>query len=139
MKQVAILVFASFLLSCGTGNKTKETDKNTIHKKWELSVLDGRQVIGNQAVYIELTEDNKVSGFIGCNRLTGSYTIENESQIKFNELATTRMACPQAEMELEKQVLELLNTTDNLLSDLFNQGFGWLIFDFIRHNRLVKN
>ena len=116
MKYITILIVALFI-SCGTKNKVNEITKNTVHKKWELSVLDGKQVAGNQPIYIELTEDGKVSGFIGCNRLNGSYTIENETQIKFSQLGTTRMACPEMEMELEKEVLELLNTTDNFTLD----------------------
>ena len=117
MKHLASIVLVALLVSCGTGNKVKETAKDTIYKKWELSILDGEQVTRNLPVYIELTEDNKVSGFIGCNRLTGTYTVENGSQIKFNQLGTTRMMCPEMEMALESQVLELLNTVDNFTID----------------------
>ena len=117
MKYITSIVLAVLLISCQTGNKVKKTDKNAIHKRWELSVIDGRQVSSNLPIYIELTEDNKVSGFTGCNRLTGTYVIENESQIKFNQLATTRMACPEMEMTLESKVLELLNTADNFTID----------------------
>ncbi len=117
MKYTISILLATVLISCNTGIKVKESDKNTIHKKWELSVLDGEQIAGSLPIYIELTEDNKVSGFIGCNRLTGTYVIENESQIKFNQLGTTRMACPEMEMALESKVLELLNTADNFTID----------------------
>jgi heat shock protein HslJ len=114
---IIMILLIALLLSCNTGNKVKETSKNTICKKWELSVMGGEQVTRNLPIYIELTEDNKVSGFIGCNRLVGTYVIENESQIKFNLLGTTLMACPEMEMALESQVLEILNTTDNFTID----------------------
>lgn len=117
MKYLLSILLVALAVSCKTGTKVKETDKNTIQKKWELSVLDGEQVSGNLPIYIELTEDNKVSGFIGCNRLTGTYTIANKSQIKFSQLGLTRMMCPEREMALESQVLELLNTTDNFTID----------------------
>ncbi|MDY0199557.1 MAG: META domain-containing protein [Tenuifilaceae bacterium] len=117
MKHTMITMLAVLLVSCGTGNKEKETDLNTIHKKWELSVLDGEQIAANSPIYIDLTEDTIVSGFTGCNRLIGSYAIENESQIKFSQLGTTLMACPELEMELESKVLELLNTADNFTID----------------------
>lgn len=110
-------MLAALLVSCGTGNKEKETDLKTIHKKWELSILDGEQITVTPPIYIDLTDNNNVSGFIGCNRLIGSYAIENESQIKFSQLGTTLMACPESEMELESQVLELLNTADNFTID----------------------
>lgn len=113
VKWIMGIVLVTLLVSCGTGKDVKNTDENAICAKWELSTIDGMPVTGNQAIYIELTADNKVSGFAGCNQLTGTYTIENETQIKFDKLALTRMACPEMEMELESQVLELLNTCDN--------------------------
>lgn len=115
MKYIIGLFLAMIMVSCGSENKIIETDKNTIHSKWELNVLDGEQIKINKSIFIDLTEDDIVNGFIGCNRLTGSYSITNESQIKFNELATTRMVCP--EMDMENKILELLNTADNFTID----------------------
>lgn len=40
-------------------------------------------------------EQQRVSGFTGCNRLGGSYEID-EAKLAFDELAATRMACPGA-------------------------------------------
>ncbi len=40
-----------------------------------------------------------------------------KTQIKFNQLGTTRMMCPEMEMALESQVLELLNSADNFTID----------------------
>ena len=117
MTFILSIVIIMLLVSCGTGKKVKETDENSILQKWELSLIDGMPVTANQAIYIELSEDGKVSGFIGCNRITGNYAIENESQITFNQLATTRMMCSEVEMEMESQVLELLNTCDNFTID----------------------
>lgn len=134
MKYIISILLVTLLSSCGTKNKVKETDKNPLHKKWELSLIDGNQVSLNLPVYIELTEDNKVSGFIGCNRLTGNYTIEKESKIKFNQLATTRMMCSEMEMTVESQVLELLNTVDNFTIDngklILNMGSRTLLATF---------
>ncbi len=115
MKFFINLILASLLVSCGTTNKVKEMDKNDIQKKWELSVLDGNEIRAKQPVYIELNNDNKVNGFAGCNRLMGSYTIENGNQIKFNQLSTTRMAC--RDMKLERRVLEILNSSDGFTID----------------------
>lgn len=111
MKFIINIIVAALVVSCGTSNKNKETANNTFYKKWELSTLNNKQITAKQPIYIELTKDKKVIGFIGCNRITGSYTIEDKSNIKFNQLATTRMACPN--MELENDVLKVLNTTDS--------------------------
>ncbi|UYZ62703.1 copper resistance protein NlpE N-terminal domain-containing protein [Hymenobacter weizhouensis] len=60
-------------------------------------------------------EQGRVSGFTGCNRLMGSYTVAG-STIRFGQVASTRMACagPNAEPEL----LATLNTTEGLTYEL---------------------
>ena len=113
------LLFAS----CGTTNK-KEADGITLSAKWELTLLDGQTVREESPIYIELTDENKVSGFVGCNRLTGIYAVENSTQIRFDQLATTRMMCP--EMELEGAILEMLNMVDNftIVDDVLTLNIG---------------
>ena len=111
MKYVTILILTTIMFGCMTTNKN--LDSKIIQNKWELNLLDGKQITFSQPIYIELTTDKKVTGFIGCNNLTGEYSIENGSQLKFSKLGTTRMACPEAETELERKVLEVLNKTDN--------------------------
>jgi len=52
----------------------------------------------------------RVSGFAGCNRFTGSYTLEG-THLKFGELATTKMACARG-MELEAAYLASLGAAN---------------------------
>ncbi|NGX85302.1 META domain-containing protein [Aequorivita sp. KMM 9714] len=113
MKHIAILIFATFLASCGSTSEVKSNKTQTINKKWELSVLNDNKISNNKPIYIDLSENGIISGFIGCNRLNGTYTIENENQIKFSQFAVTRMACEQRELDLENQILELLKTSSN--------------------------
>ncbi len=127
MKNSILFVAALlFLFSCGTkkevNKETEEVNKEqkaptlvsaAVFQKWELTMVNGRAVMPNRPVYIDLTTNNKLSGFAGCNRLMGNYNIENGSQIQFDQVGTTRMACPEQEMNLETQVLEILNTVDN--------------------------
>ena len=113
MKHIAIIIFATFLASCGSTSEVKSNKTQTINKKWELSVLNENKITYNKPIYIELSENGRISGFIGCNRLNGSYTIKDENQIEFSQFAVTRMACEQREMDLENQILELLKTSNN--------------------------
>lgn len=113
MKYTITLLVITLLVSCKTGNSVKETNQNPICKKWELSVINGDPTTGNLPFFIELTKDHKVSGFAGCNTLTGTYVTENKDQIKFNQLGVTKMACSPEEMAMESKVLERLNTTEN--------------------------
>ncbi|MDX9801161.1 MAG: META domain-containing protein [Spirochaetia bacterium] len=113
MKKLLILMIALIFTSCETTGKTAATDKNSLQGKWELTVLEGQNIAEKQPVYLEFKDDSKVSGFAGCNRLNGAYTLGKGNMISFNQLATTRMACPQ--MELEIRVLKMLDKADNFV------------------------
>ena len=44
-------------------------------------------------VYVAFSDDGKVTGFGGCNRFFGGYTVSGNS-IKIGPLASTRKGCP---------------------------------------------
>jgi heat shock protein HslJ len=49
---------------------------------------------------IDFGSDGKVSGTVGCNRFSGSYT-QQDDQITFGPLMATKMACPELPMTQE--------------------------------------
>ena len=53
-------------------------------------------------------EDSRASGFAGCNRFTGNYSLDG-GKLTFGPLAATRMHCTEA-MDLEAAYLEALGT-----------------------------
>ncbi|MBL0167733.1 MAG: META domain-containing protein [Propionivibrio sp.] len=55
-------------------------------------------------------EGGRVSGFSGCNRFMGSYTIDRAS-VLIGPLAGTMMACPEPQMAIEKAFLGALTGT----------------------------
>ncbi len=73
---------------------------------WELAALDGAPIAlaaGQRAPYLVLaSRDHRVSGYAGCNRLMGGYTLAG-SKLSFTQLAGTMMACAQG-MDLEQQL-----------------------------------
>jgi heat shock protein HslJ len=46
--------------------------------------------------------EGRVSGFAGCNQITGSYEVQGDA-LQFLQMAMTRKACPQG-MDLERQL-----------------------------------
>ncbi|WP_197038273.1 META domain-containing protein [Billgrantia saliphila] len=52
------------------------------------------EAVDNQreAHFVLHAEENRLAGSTGCNRLAGSYRLENDS-LRFGPLVTTRMAC----------------------------------------------
>jgi imidazolonepropionase-like amidohydrolase/heat shock protein HslJ len=78
---------------------------------WRLVSLGGENVkadTGGRPIELRFTDDGKVQGSAGCNRVSGAYTLAGES-LRFGPLATTKMACPA--MELERRFLEALQST----------------------------
>lgn len=72
---------------------------------WYLTELNGQAPPagngGKPATLILAAEDQRASGFSGCNRMSGSYQHAGDS-ISFGPMAMTRMACTEG-MELEQQ------------------------------------
>lgn len=64
--------------------------------EWKLVELDGAPVTlsGDRVPNITFSsKDKRVTGFAGCNRLTGGYELKDD-QLHFTGVATTRMFCP---------------------------------------------
>jgi len=81
---------------------------------WVLEEMEGKKVDrekdfnGSDLPYMELyTNENRFSGFSGCNRMTGSLYFEWDV-LRFGQVASTRMACPN--MEQEGKFLEALQS-----------------------------
>jgi copper homeostasis protein (lipoprotein) len=54
-------------------------------------------------------QSNRVTGYGGCNRLSGGYE-HNASALKFTQIAATRMACEQGG-DIEQSLLKVLEST----------------------------
>jgi len=70
---------------------------------WLAEDIGGGGVIDNLQTTLEIAADGKVSGNGGCNRFSGSATIEGD-KITFGDLAATMMACTEAAMDQEMKL-----------------------------------
>lgn len=94
----------------------KPTDGIT-EKYWKLKTLEGKEVkmAKNQEreVYFMLkNDDNRVTGFAGCNIIMGTYSLEDGNRIRFSQMATTLMACPDVDFN-ESEFLKIFELADN--------------------------
>ncbi len=66
-----------------------------LNNRWLLSSVNGKPTdAGSEAPYLKFQlAENRVSGFGGCNRFTGSVDLK-DSTLEFGALASTKMACP---------------------------------------------
>jgi uncharacterized lipoprotein YbaY/uncharacterized lipoprotein NlpE involved in copper resistance/heat shock protein HslJ len=102
--------------SCGSA----VSEKGSVMAKltdtyWKLIELDGATIVMAQAQQREVRitlagEGARLFGFSGCNQLVGTYVQEN-SALRFTQMASTKMACMVPFMELESQVLKMLGAT----------------------------
>lgn len=87
------------------------------NKRWKLVQLNGKKIDESADThYIILnSENNRAEAKAGCNNLNLGYELKNEFQIKFTEGISTRMACPND--NIEQEYLETLSRVDNLTTD----------------------
>lgn len=90
-------------------------DQELTGKKWKLVEMAGRPVsnaAGEQDYFIMLDADeNRINGFAGCNNFFGNFELAEGLRIKFSQIASTMMACP--DMNTEKELFQILETVDN--------------------------
>lgn len=103
---VGIAVFAS----CKS-QKVVVATYSDLDGEWSVAELNGRKLDpaeSKQLIVIDVAR-NHLSGNAGCNRMNGSidYSPQRKNIIKFPQIATTRMACP--ELQGEQEFLEALN------------------------------
>ncbi|MGS2761221.1 META domain-containing protein [Sinomicrobium sp. M5D2P9] len=109
MKNTArLLVMMLFVSAIVTSCNTTKTDPLTALSSatWKLDSFEGEKVdstsFGNGMPYLEFDkEEMHVSGFSGCNRLMGGFTVQEENGISLDKLASTKMACMGVNKESE--------------------------------------
>ena len=79
---VAVAAFALVLTACNPGYSTADNPVGT----WSESTDPG-------APTLTLDQDGQLSGFDGCNHLTGGWEPTDQG-VNFKQLASTNMACP---------------------------------------------
>mgnify|MGYP002783774335 CR=1 FL=1 len=109
-KLLGFILVLTIMVGCG---KKVYPDVNWgNNKKWIITELNGVPVqqsgTDKDAHFVFDPETKRVGGSAGCNRISGFYTIEKKNNIKFGEIASTKMACP--DLAFEEAVLKAIPT-----------------------------
>lgn len=81
-----------------------ETILKELNGTYTINTLNGEDVSSfNLNIYFN-DSTKQVSGFSGCNRFFGAYTIDNNT-LNFSDLGTTRMFCSEEKNHLENNLL----------------------------------
>jgi len=102
MKKLLILSLATIVLVHCKSSKTATAATTLENTRWKLAEMNGTPIItpdNGKEVYMQLS-DKKVTGFAGCNTISGSYTLSGEN-ITFKTVST-RMACDKEQMDIEE-------------------------------------
>jgi heat shock protein HslJ len=105
------------ILSCQTPSKTMENKSNQdlplAGRQWNFTIVDEAPVTGIMRPAFILFDADKgsASGSSGCNRMMGTYKVEN-GKLTFGQMATTRMACDEQSTKIENQILKMLEEVD---------------------------
>lgn len=108
MKLITLFITV-FLLNCGGAKDATVMKKDTANLssgKYIVSTINGENI--NDLTIEFDTENKKVSGFSGCNRFFGDYTIEGTT-LSFGALGTTRKMCAPKNNITEQNMLKALN------------------------------
>lgn len=75
--------------------------------------------------FVAFGVDGRITGNGGCNRFFGRYEITGTGALTIGPLASTKMLCPDQQMETEKKFLDLLGSAKT--------------FERIGHELLIKD
>lgn len=160
MKRFGLALFASFSFLvcsgvCGAHPKGWFSHSNRadlLHGKWTLVQLENKHVPASPQVWIEFTENGKVSGYGGINTFNGTYEFSKSgarvpsgppalhvegAHLELSALAATKKAGDPRPMEQEGRLMELLSEVDHysVTSDSRLRMFhvGRPVLEFERH------
>ena len=93
------------------------TGKCILDTRWRLVELLGKPVaVDERFPFIHLhAKEGRISGFGGCNSISGSYELKAGNRVRFTNMASTMMACP--DMNMEQEFFNVLAMTDNFACD----------------------
>ena len=128
-------VAALFTMSCNSGKKNAA---QVLNGQWNVVAVNGQEVINKEETpFLELNfEGNKLSGFMGCNRLLGTIEVDSlhPEKISFANVGSTRMMCP--DMSLEQQIADAVGKVQTY--EVTAQGVNLLDADGIVLFNLAK-
>lgn len=140
VRRAVLLGLAAGLASCeSSGPRTEGSPQPpptpVVGAQWVLVALEGEPLEIEEPPTLVLASDGSASGFAGVNTFRGPYEHREQrpgmGALSFGTLATTRMAGPPEETEIENHYLEHLGRVDHYraaggLLELSSQGMPLL-------------
>ena len=75
--------------------------------QWQLVRMMGQDYAFDDGKFIFTFDEGNFSGIGACNRMMGEFTTSTTGALKFQSIASTKMMCPNAELETKfSQILD---------------------------------
>lgn len=85
--------------------KTPDVDASELFKEWVVIKIEGLEKLSTSPTLTFQQEDEKLSGYAGCNNYFATYTV-NDNVLNIGNAGATRMLCP--DMSVEDTFLKTL-------------------------------
>lgn len=100
------LVRAGDCLSCGEMAADAQLSDKPFDGEWDIRYIDSAAVMSERPYRINFV-DGQMSGFAGCNRFFGPFTMD-EATLSFGPIGATKMACMGSGGKDEQRVFDIL-------------------------------
>lgn len=116
MKLLVILSLLISLKTCHSASKVVSIEdmSTTLDGKFHVETLNDVPVSEHKLSINFNQIENQLSGFSGCNRFTGTYSLKMDS-IKIGPLASTRMLCGDLANQIESEFHQTLSKVDKVI------------------------
>lgn len=91
-------------------------DQPLLGAEWLVEDIGGQGVIDDTKAALHFLRDGRLAGNATCNRILGSYEA-NDGRLTVSPAGTTMMACPEALMNQERRLLDLLTRIEGYSFD----------------------
>jgi len=136
-KKISILGLLIFLSTNYLLAESQTIDLDDLNGNWHLRVMDGMEVRKARAILDFDTKKMKLSGFDGCNRISG--ILKKNSDINMSsQLISTRMSCRQ---NIHRYVSKRLHETVNegfSITEAKRYGVNGITIKSPSHNLFFK-
>ena len=112
MKWILMLFSIITLKTCDSSNMQKSN--TMLNNTYSVKMLNGKRVSEFKLTIAFNDSTKQVSGFSGCNRFFGSYTIE-DATLRIRSLASTRKMCSPKFNTIESDMLDQLSRVNALV------------------------
>lgn len=114
--KIKLALFALVTVLFVSCNSTKTTVEGIEGTTWKLKTLEGQDMsnlkLDKDVFFMLNKEEGRVNGFSGCNNMMGTYTLEEGNRIRFSQMGSTMMSCPDVTFN-ERDFLEVFELADN--------------------------